>query len=328
MKTDSEESVERNLSEEEAPPRERRRFWRLHLAIAILTIVGTALRLTIQDVVPVVATLFYATPISILFFGACWSGVVSWRQQGRFTAEWGLFAAILLFWWISTDWRRQESADVPENAAKVLFWNVARHDDLTRAADYLRTTDADIIGLVEVKGSAKDRRQFWNEQLPAYDVSILGGGIQLLTKGTSGEAVVHHLHRNSEARELQVTVRGNVITCFVVDIESDLIRSRKTALNNLAELANGHSGEPTLLMGDFNTPPESVHFRGLKAHHRLGFDGAGSGYRPTWPVPIPLLKLDQIWVNEQLELLECQQGWSIASDHRPIWVTVISKEDD
>jgi vancomycin resistance protein VanJ len=43
-----------------------------------------------------------------------------------------------------------------------------------------------------------------------------------------------------------------------------------------------------------------------------------SGYRPTWPMPLPVLTLDQMWSNPGFVVESAQGVWTTCSDHRPI----------
>lgn len=309
------------------PGRFGRMLRRATFAVGMMTLAGVVIRLTVKDSLPIFSTLYYATPLPLLTVGALWCAVWCWRSpQRRFAAEWTLLTVLLGLWTYSVCWRSHAPNGSEQEKLTVLFWNVARHDDLTAAAAYIRRADPDIVGLVEVKGSARDRREFWMHALPGYDISILGSGMQLLTKGTAGEASPHQLHGNSECRELEVTIRGRRIHCIVVDIESDVFRSRRTALEQLAVRAAVHHDEPVLIMGDFNTPPDSIHFSLFRESLRQLFDACGSGYAPTWPVPWPVLQLDQIWINEHAEGVSCIHGWSRASDHRPVHAVIGIKE--
>ena len=70
-------------------------------------------------------------------------------------------------------------------------------------------------------------------------------------------------------------------------------------------------------MGDFNTPDDSILMEPLHAHCQLAFRERGSGYAATWPMPLPVLTLDQVWINSQVTVAKSEYGWSLDSDHRP-----------
>jgi endonuclease/exonuclease/phosphatase family metal-dependent hydrolase len=105
---------------------------------------------------------------------------------------------------------------------------------------------------------------------------------------------------------------------FVVDFDARPGYSRIPGLKLLSDLTEGLKGQPVLIMGDFNTPPDSIGFLPLRKHLRQTFETVGHGYAPTWPFPVPVLQLDQMWVNEELKTGSCHHGNCWASDHRPV----------
>jgi endonuclease/exonuclease/phosphatase family metal-dependent hydrolase len=295
-------------------------------SVGCVVLAGTLVRLTVKDSLPGIQILFFATPLAVLFAGAAWCMLSSlWQRRFRMAVLWALITAFNTGWWIQQDWRIGHSAPgthLRESPGwcKVVFWNVARRADLAPAADYLRTLDADIIGLVEVSGNVEQRRRFWQEALPDYDVSILGGQIYLLTKGKSGQTVAITLPggNSSIARHLQVTIRGSSCDLFLVDFDARPGYSRIPGLKLLSRLVEERKARPVIVMGDFNTPPASVGFGPFRKHLRQSFETAGTGYAPTWPFPVPVLQLDQMWVNSNVEPKSCRHGNSWASDHRPV----------
>jgi endonuclease/exonuclease/phosphatase (EEP) superfamily protein YafD len=105
---------------------------------------------------------------------------------------------------------------------------------------------------------------------------------------------------------------------MLVDIASNPFISRRESLTALAELAREHRDEPLIIMADFNTPPESVHFGLLREDFSNAFETAGNGFSGTWPLPAPVLALDQIWSNGRVAVNECHLVRSWRSDHRSV----------
>lgn len=285
----------------------------------VLTLAGLLVRLSVRDAWPGLATLFYATPLPVLAAGAAFCLLFNYvSRRPRTALAWGLLLLVLLPWWGWQDWRmppREDPVPASPDNVGLFFWNVARWEDLTSAAERIRQINADIVGLVEVTGDVEQRRAFFQEQLPGYDVSVLGGNMYLLAKGDSGQAQAHRLAGGSQGRQLTVTIRGQAYEVFLVDLDSDVFRSRREALETLAALAEEQSERPVIIMGDFNTPPDSVHYARLRQAHRLVFAEAGAGYAPTWPVPLCVLQLDQIWINSRLDPIECRHAMTFVSDH-------------
>lgn len=57
----------------------------------------------------------------------------------------------------------------------------------------------------------------------------------------------------------------------------------------------------------------------LRARYRHAFEVSGSGWAGSWPVPLPLLGLDQVWVDPRIVPTHSALRWS-ASDHAALHV--------
>jgi endonuclease/exonuclease/phosphatase family metal-dependent hydrolase len=70
-----------------------------------------------------------------------------------------------------------------------------------------------------------------------------------------------------------------------------------------------------IIVGDFNTPPESVWFREWRTRgFTLANDGPRRGFRETWAYGLPLLTLDHIWLASGWKVLRCDHR-RLGSDH-------------
>lgn len=103
-----------------------------------------------------------------------------------------------------------------------------------------------------------------------------------------------------------------------VDFRVLWIESRGPAFAELTEAVRPHLGRNLIVLGDFNTPRESVFFIPLRAEMTHAFEAAGRGLAETWPLPLPMLNLDQIWTNRGLRVRHCEHGYSFRSDHRAV----------
>ncbi|WP_437186313.1 endonuclease/exonuclease/phosphatase family protein [Planctomicrobium sp. SH668] len=300
------------------------RFVRLALfVLATIVIIGSLIRFTVKDEWDVTSTIFYATPLVLLVGGSsiCLAAAILMHFRIR-TKFWIVITFLLLATWLWQDWRWHSTGTIPSQSDQqelsVLFWNVARKQDLTGAADFLKLRNPDIIGLVEVIGDANHWKQFWKDRLPEYDVSALGGGLYVLTRGTSGTSIPHNLGAGSIGRQIQVELNGNKFEILVVDINANPRIPRRLAFQNLYTVAQKIRDQNTIIMGDFNTPSESALLTELRTDFRLCFDAGGRGYKCTWPTWLPLMQLDQIWTSSNIKVLTCRHYWTWNSDHKPV----------
>lgn len=301
------------------PERGTDRYWRAAvLFTGALTLAGWLVRLTVKDRWLFLSTVFYATPLPLLTVGSLVCLVCEWRLKRRWRMRcWAVALMLSLSTWAMTDWRDQPQSSDPQELT-VLFWNVARKKDMAPAADYIRKVDADIVGLVEAGWANEERRNFWSSHCPNHDISLLGGGLVLMSKGPSGKAKPGKLGAESIYRQIDCQVQGHDINCVVVDLKSDPYYSRKPVLGQLSAELAAFQSRPIIVMGDFNTPVDSLHYAPLRESMQEAFETSGKGYAPTWPWPAPVLWLDQIWVSRSIEVLSCQRLQPVHSDHCPV----------
>jgi hypothetical protein len=202
---------------------------------------------------------------------------------------------------------------------RVLCWNVCRgYAGWEQIAAGLPAYNADVIVLIEAGEPTDGMRALWQRRCPGYDVSLLGGGMVCLVRGSSGDATAPDVDGRTQLRQLGVTVKGRELTCLVVDVNSSPFYVRNGPLETIARTADALSDRPLVVLGDFNTPVDSALLGPLRECHSNAFEAAGEGYRPTWPVFCPVLALDQVWGNAKIRFDACHHTWSRCSDHRPV----------
>ncbi|WP_205966084.1 endonuclease/exonuclease/phosphatase family protein, partial [Paracoccus liaowanqingii] len=95
--------------------------------------------------------------------------------------------------------------------------------------------------------------------------------------------------------------------------------SRRAQLARITARAGRIGGDNIVLMGDFNEWRDD---RGLES--LAGFRVIAPG--PSWPAPLPRLRLDRMALSNALEVLETGvftgAGARDASDHLPIWARI------
>ncbi len=172
-----------------------------------------------------------------------------------------------------------------------------------------------MIGFLEALALTEEQKQNWKTRFPEYSWSLIGGGTQLFVKGEIGPPWVKPQPDGTRISRSVVTIKGMTFHCFVVDIASTLMLSRAPALEVLSEFVEKSAEENVIILGDFNTPRDSVHFKRLRKKHLNLCEVVGKNYAATWPQPVPVLSLDQIWVNQQIEPVACDHKYHKNSDH-------------
>lgn len=300
--------------------KERRpRFpWLLTAALAV----GLLVRLTIRDRWPIFSTIDYALPPPLLAVLGFLAALRTRKSRPKWAAVFVGIAVLCVAW---TGWQSvlHRAEAVPPNALKVCFWNTCRGwFGWENIAGEIRRWDADLVGLVEAGEDSADRQAFWAEQLPGYETRALGHGMVILTRGHILQSNVGWLDGLGVCMYVEVELRGKTATVVIVDIESNPTFSRKAPIESLHTQLLTRPPGPVIVMGDFNTPTDSVWFGEMHKDFHHAFTSRGNGYAPTWPVPLPVLEIDHVWHNDGVTLHRCRHGWIRLSDHRPIFCDV------
>lgn len=291
--------------------------------LRIAIVVGVLLHLTIRDAIPGVAVAYYALPRGLLAglaFTVAMTAAA--RRQRRDAAMWLAATAGLVCWHVVADWKFAPPA-AQADEIRVMYWNACRgYGGWDSVIEEVRRHDPDLVALGETEHHSSEFRAMWRRELPEYDISFLGGGMMCLVRGTSSDARALKTDGYSPVRELDVQIGGVEYRCLIVDVYAHPLYDRRRALMAIATLADASSDRRLLILGDFNTPVDSVHLSDLRRHHSNAFEQAGRGCIATWPSIAPLLSLDQVWVNSYLQVQDCRHAWTVVSDHRPVLLTV------
>ena len=290
-----------------------------------LVAIGLILRFTIRDQFHPWAVVYYLTPIPSLPIWFVLANLLWGRNRNSNSPRSNSLqrrlnlVAILLFGVWAFYSENVEKAKAPGSTdVRIVYWNTANASwGVNRLAAQLVRWDAPVIGLIEANSYYPSTLKEWQNQLPEYSVFPAHFGGLIAVKGTVKKQISHDLLPSSHCEQFDLAVGDDEFTLLLVDISAQLSLSRKQPLQDLAVLAEKLNDRPLIIMGDFNTPDDSVHLRPLSNHCRNIFRENGTGYTATWPVPLPVLALDQVWANQHVEASQCEHLWTIFSDHRP-----------
>jgi endonuclease/exonuclease/phosphatase (EEP) superfamily protein YafD len=98
-------------------------------------------------------------------------------------------------------------------------------------------------------------------------------------------------------------------------------RARRFAATEVQKYLKGIS-QPLLVVGDFNTPPESILFKEVWGGYHNAFSETGLGYGWTQRVSVRGLpygaRIDHVLSKNGLQPLLCEVGPDMGSDHLPL----------
>jgi endonuclease/exonuclease/phosphatase (EEP) superfamily protein YafD len=295
------------------------------VVLLLMAFVALLLRLFVQDRMPgLLAYVYYAASPAALA-GAVLAAGLWWLIPRHFKAALPtlVVALVAASFVLVTMFRFNPPRSPSSEPIRILYWNVAHGvrgwPDIAAA---IRGYDADLVGLVEAGGDSGAMTTVWAQHLPEYQVAAYDTGITVLSRRPL--RVVTASSRETWSRYVHATidVDQRPLHFVVFDILHTIGLSRDVAFGPLYEALEPLNGHAVVIGGDFNTPADSVYLERLRRTYDNAFETAGQGYAATWPVPLPLLTIDQAWASSAVRLLNCRHGWSTLSDHRPVILEV------
>lgn len=287
----------------------------------LLLLAGIALHLTVRDGIDRLAIVFYVLALPVLFLLACLLAV---KQKCARVLALGLFV-----WWSVHSWCWHAKPPLTPRLpgeVRVLFWNLNRPDvPSERLKELVKGFDPDVIGCTEP--SRKGRLPVmadWQALLPAYRAGPGINELMWFTRGTPLTEKTARLAGLGSFAEVQFSFQNKVLRVGFVDVWADPRLPRTAQLNDA--FAHVGNDQDAIVIGDFNTPADSVHFNAWReAGFQDSFKEAGRGWRETWFYGLPVLSIDHVWAGRDWKVIDCQKKWSITSDHAALLVRMVPR---
>lgn len=222
-------------------------------------------------------------------------------------------------------------------AVRVLSWNLRGSGDFGAIWQTLRRAEPDVICLQEY-GSAQ-YYELLLDHLPGWD-GAQDGELVVLTRCQMVGAGRFELEEQRRGVFQQVTLRRDGHTFDLVNVHfmtaaaprharqgPGALRSQLRETNAIrqaqveqVEAIGSFPLRPTLVVGDFNTPPRGWYYRRMRRHFRDAFADAGWGFGPTFRVNKPVWRIDHVLLSEGIEARRARVLPGPTSDHRPLVV--------
>jgi hypothetical protein len=195
---------------------------------------------------------------------------------------------------------------------KLVHWNVFRNYlPWSAKIERLRAAGAQVYVLNEVPRQVS--RGNWALRLgPNMDYALADS----MVVACQGRVLAHRFehHGGLSILEADCRVEGRRLRVMAVDMPADPTVVRGPLLERL--VATIEARRPDLVAGDFNAPRRSLRLRHLPEGYVHAYEAVGSGWPFTWPMPWPVLAIDQCIVGPAIRPYEHRYVSVLASDHR------------
>jgi len=269
-------------------------------SLQIFLFVAIIVHFTIKDTFYISSLLFYATPLPLIVLGLLFLLVLLKASARKYYV---ILTVILAIIWVKNSYIITENVETSDGL-EIVLWNAYRIQNFEEAF-HENGSIPDVVVLIE---SDIDKYEKAKKAFPNYYFYFNDHAIGIFSKTP--------LKIYSSATKKHVTMvhfSTNDIDFYAVDVYANMKFFRKPMVKNI--LSRIKTDQKTIILGDFNTPYESLFFKNYKKNYKHAFTEKGSGFRETWFWNFPLLSLDHIWVSQDLEIQKTEKILTWKSDH-------------
>jgi hypothetical protein len=267
----------------------------------------------LKDTFYISGIIFYAFPLPIIIVLGVISSWLFFKKRVLVVIGYVFWVLISLFWF-SNSFQSNNSSDNNKEGGSVLLWNIAKKDNhpIDIISKNVKANNSNIIALVESMSINDSIFHSYKEKLPNYQFKSLKGKMLIGVKGTIDSIYFEYNKQNYQFNHLVLTIEQKKVSIMIVDVYASPFHFKKDALTSIKDYAI--ENDIDLIIGDFNTPFESIYFRSFEDSYK-SFHKSSDGFTTTWPHGIPLYELDQIWINNDAQLIFLEKKYYKNSDH-------------
>jgi endonuclease/exonuclease/phosphatase family metal-dependent hydrolase len=224
---------------------------------------------------------------------------------------------------------------------KILSWNIWIDSYFDQIKEFLKNSQADVIGLQEVREDNPSRETIKYSNSLGYKhvftptekdwgEEVWSDGPTVFTTYEIASSKKHVLSEDGMHVAVQADIKINdkILHVFSTHLTHTHQKDSVTQLQQVEELLKHIPSEKSVLMGDFNATPESSTVKKVKTK----LVNTGLGNQPTWSVypqgcgvckPQKIgIRLDYIFTTIDMKTHSYKTEESKGSDHLPISVIV------
>lgn len=254
--------------------------------------------------------LYYTFPLPIIILAVL---LFSFFQNNNIKIFNLILALILLVIWFGRSFKINTSEIIKETDIEVVFWNATHKREFNDVFNKVKNLP-DIIVLVE----------YHAEELAETKLKYPDYFFYWHSESEIGIFSKEHIEINdvfiSKDETVVINFVTNGINFYAIDVAASMHVFRKNQLEFVTECIK--TDKNAMLLGDFNTPLESMFLNDIKTNFNQALTEKGNGFRETWFWNIPFLSLDHIWVSKDLKILNAEKISTFKSDHNMVKASI------
>jgi len=279
----------------------------------------------LKDNIYPLSILFYAFPLIILIVIGLIISLLYIKRKIIFTILILFQLFLTINWFLNYHSYTEYPSTNIYKTSSILFWNVAKNNKppIEIIIKHIKEENISSFALVEAEYILPKEIKQFKEELPEYNFRKL--------KGNMIFGSVNQIKKNNYINEYKSykfnyieTIKPNnkIEKILIVDIYANPFFNRKKPLSTTFNFIK--ENDIDIIIGDFNTPFESIHFSKYKSDLN-GFHKLSKGFTATWAYGFPLLELDHVWTNKRHTPLNLKKINYSVSDHQLLIADYILK---
>lgn len=262
------------------------------------------------------SVLFYGCPLPLIMILGIFVTLLFLKKKRIFY----MLATVLLgisIYFFSHYFGTEFEKDTSKASSQILFWNAAQNQPLPTdiLIKHIQQFQPEIVALVEALEVSEADINIMKKACPDYQFKQMQGEMLIAVKG-SIDTIVFSPENEFEYcnyNYIKVTIQQKQISLIIADVQADPLLNKEIPLDIIHKACQKYQVD--MLVGDFNTPYESVFFNKFKEDY-ISFHPYSIGMTSTWPTPIPVIELDQIWIKKSLQPIKLIKFCYKQSDHK------------
>lgn len=243
------------------------------------------------------ARIFNIAPVPILIGCGLLISLILMHHKKWFRGTFFVTILLICHWFYS--YYGFKNTSISQAHQHVLLWNIDDSKFLPRDVirDKINRYNPEVITLMETRKLAMTDVIYLKEQFPQYNFQTMQGYFLV---GIKGDILSHEYTKFDSITKhhlIKAKIKGDIRTLLMVDVGVIRWKNRWQDLKPILDYSLKNKVD--MMIGDFNTPYESMHFDNFREAYQ-SFHNVSEGFAATWPKGLPLLELDQIWVKSEI----------------------------
>ena len=261
----------------------------------------------IKDSIYPLSVLFYASPLILIIIYGFFLSYLHRKIKSRLSLIIVIQITLLLTWFNNNYFTNNHK--ISEQDTSIAFWNLAKKKSFPYKiiSETIKNRKPNVLMFVEDKSSIP------TTAFKKYTYKRLPDNISILFKGKLIETKSYYKEQSYHFNTVSIKHNNSITSYLIADIYASPFTNKTEALEKIINVAKAKDID--FIVGDFNTPFESIHFEKFNNHYN-SFRLKSNGFTSTWYYGFPLLELDQIWINKKYKALLLEKNQHLNSDHK------------